>query len=77
MKTSNKRAIVSIGLVILFIALLLSAAMIQITEVNHRGSFAHHAWTAVHVLCGIIFTTFGIFHIVFNWRTLKSYIKNK
>ncbi|KAA6312122.1 hypothetical protein EZS27_036890 [termite gut metagenome] len=71
---SNKRAIVSVGLFIIFVVLILSALMIQITEVN-RGSFAHHVWTAIHVLCGLLFTILVILHIVFNWHTLKSYLK--
>jgi hypothetical protein len=76
-KRTNKRAVVSIGLFIIFALLILSAAMIQIIEVHHRFSLAHHVWTAIHVICGAVFTIAGIFHMVYNWRTLKSYLKNK
>ncbi|MDR1980308.1 MAG: DUF4405 domain-containing protein [Tannerellaceae bacterium] len=75
-KKTNKRAFVSIVLFILFALLILSAVMIQIIEIHHRFSFAHHVWTAIHGVCGVIFTVAGIFHIVYNWRTLKSYLKS-
>ncbi|MDR1882718.1 MAG: DUF4405 domain-containing protein [Prevotella sp.] len=76
-KKANKRAIVSIALFLLFALLILSAVMIQIIEIHHRFSLAHHVWTAIHVICGTVFTIAGIFHIVYNWRILKSYFMNK
>ncbi|GHV31891.1 hypothetical protein FACS1894177_07250 [Bacteroidia bacterium] len=71
----NKRAFVSIALLILFALLFLSAVAIQIIEINHRGSFAEHACTFIHVICGIVFTTIAIFHIAYNWKALIRYIK--
>jgi cytochrome b561 len=91
-KMSGKRAIVSIGLSILFILLIVSAIVIEIkeelimsaiaTEIKEELNpqpFSLHVWTAVHVVCGTIFTVFVIFHLVCNWRIFKSYLirKNK
>jgi hypothetical protein len=64
-------------LFLLFALLIISAVMIQIIEIRHPFSLAHHVWTAIHVICGAVFTVAGIFHIVYNWRTLKSYFMNK
>lgn len=74
-KSGNMIAFVSIALLILFALLFLSAVAIQIIEINHRGSFAEHVCTFIHVICGIIFTIIAIFHIVYNWKTLIRYIK--
>jgi hypothetical protein len=75
-KIFKKRASVSIGLFILFILLIVSAVMIEIKEDNPQ-SFSLHAWTAVHGVCGIIFTAFVIFHLVYNWKIFKSYLNRK
>ncbi|MDR1864770.1 MAG: DUF4405 domain-containing protein [Bacteroidales bacterium] len=75
-KKANRRAFVSIALFIIFALLILSAVMIQIIEIRHRFSFAHHVWTAIHVLCGVVFTIAGIFHIVYNWRSLAAHVSN-
>jgi Kef-type K+ transport system membrane component KefB len=75
-KSSNKRAVVSVGLFILFVLLIVSAVMIQVKEDNPQ-SFGLHVWTAVHALCGIVFIAFVIFHLVYNWKIFKSYCKRK
>ncbi|MDR1562764.1 MAG: DUF4405 domain-containing protein [Dysgonamonadaceae bacterium] len=75
-KISNKRAIVSIGLFILFILLIMSAIIIQVEE-NNPQSFGLHVWTAVHVVCGTVFMIFVIFHLVYNWKIFRNYLNRK
>ncbi|MDR3094372.1 MAG: hypothetical protein LBU62_07025, partial [Bacteroidales bacterium] len=58
-----------------FIVLPVSAAMIHATELTNE--VACHVWKHVHGLVGILFITVGIFHIVYNWKSLKRYIKIK
>jgi cell division protein FtsW (lipid II flippase) len=72
----NRRAIVSVGLLIFFILLIVSAVMIQVEEVNPQ-SFSLHVWTAIHVVCGTVFMIFVIFHLVYNWRIFKNYLNGK
>ncbi|MDR3236495.1 MAG: hypothetical protein LBT48_07230 [Prevotellaceae bacterium] len=78
-KPSNKRAIVSVGMLILFILLILSAITLEVMEELPNFSAletAYHVCTAVHVLLGLLLAGFGTFHIVYNWSALKRYIKN-
>jgi succinate dehydrogenase/fumarate reductase cytochrome b subunit len=75
-KRRNRRAIVSVGLLILFILLTVSAIMIQVEEINPQ-SFSLHAWTVVHAFCGMIFMGFVIFHLVYNWKMFRSYLNGK
>jgi hypothetical protein len=79
-KQSNQRAGISIGIFILFILLILSAITIEILEELPYSTTlhaVHHVCTAIHVISGFLFAVFGIFHIVYNWRTLKHYLKGK
>jgi hypothetical protein len=73
-KTFNKRSIVSITLFILFILLPISGKMIEIMGNNPE---AKYIWGGIHYLLGLLFTIFGIFHIIYNWEMLKQYIKKK
>jgi len=79
-KQSNKRAVISVWAFILFILLILSAIAIETLEHFPYSSTIHavfHVCTAIHVLSGMLFAVFVIFHIVYNWRTLKSYMVGK
>jgi len=73
-KSPNKRAVVSILLFVMFILLPVSGRMISID-----GAVAENAyvWSAIHCLIGLIFTVVGIFHIVYNWKSLKNYLTKK
>ncbi len=71
-KKINKRAIVSVTLFVLFIILPISGKMMQIMENNYE---AKYVWGCIHYVAGLLFTTFGIFHIIFNWKSLKHYLK--
>lgn len=66
-----KRTIVSIVLFVLFILLPISGNMIGAMRVNLE---AIYIWGAIHSLFGVLFSIFGIFHIVYNWKTLKQYL---
>ena len=70
-KSFNKRAIVSVAL---FILLPISGKMIEAVKDNHESMLV---WGGIHCLLGLLFTCFGIFHIVYNWKTLKHYLKKK
>jgi hypothetical protein len=35
-----------------------------------------HIITAVHVVAGFIFIGLAVIHLIKNWKTLKSYLKN-
>ena len=73
-KSFNKRAFVSVALFMLFILLPVSGKMIEATADNHETMLV---WGGIHCLLGLIFTCFGIFHIVYNWKTLTHYLKKK
>ena len=73
-KSFNKRAVVSVALFILFILLPISGKMIEAVKDNHESMLV---WGGIHCLLGLLFTCFGIFHIVYNWKTLKHYLKKK
>ena len=76
-KTSfNKRAIVSVALFIMFILLPISGKMIEAMAMEDNSE-AMFIWGAIHSLLGLLFFVFGIFHIVYNWKTLKFYLKRK
>jgi hypothetical protein len=74
--SKKKRAIVSVGLFILFILLIVSAIIIQVEE-DDPQSFGLHAWTAVHAVCGTVFMAFVIFHLIYNWKMFRSYLTGK
>ncbi|WP_310604984.1 DUF4405 domain-containing protein [Anaerosporobacter sp.] len=73
-KSLNKRAIVSVSLLFMFILLPISGQMIGIVKDNPE---AHYFWGGTHCLLGLLFSVFGIFHIVYNWKSLKYYLKKK
>ena len=73
-KSFNKRAFVSVALFIMFILLPISGKMIEVFRDNPETM---NTWAAIHCFLGLLFTTFGIFHIVYNWKTLKNYLKKK
>ena len=74
----NKRAIVSVALLILYILLPLSGKILQYySERGERSSSAWDLWWNIHLLMGFLFTLVGVFHIVYNWKTLKKYLVQK
>lgn len=77
-KPSSKRAKVAIGLFILLILIIISAIMIEIKE-DDPQSFSIHVWKALHVVCGMVFTVYIIFHLTYNWKVFRNHLirKNK
>ena len=73
-KSFNKRAFVSLALFAMFILLPISGKMIVIMQDNHESMLV---WCGIHCLFGLLFAGFGIFHIVYNWKALKLYLKSK
>lgn len=69
-KKTLKRAIVSVVLFVMFILLPISGIMIGAIRDNLE---AMYIWGGIHSLCGLLFIIFGIFHIVYNRKTLKQY----
>ncbi|MDR2540771.1 MAG: hypothetical protein LBD11_03110 [Candidatus Peribacteria bacterium] len=66
----KKRAIVSIVLFVSFLLLPITAIMDLFFE-----SYVGEVGKIIHTIAGIVFTLMAIFHIAFNWKTLKSYMK--
>lgn len=71
----NKRAFVSIGMLISGLGLPYSGIM------NHVLGFAsmspeRHVWMSVHNILGVLFVIFSISHIRLNWKSLKNHAKN-
>ena len=70
-KRFNKRLIVSLTLLVASIMMPVSALINHVT--GHESRFSH-AWLHIHVVFGVIFVIAGIYHVVFNWKTLKYYL---
>jgi hypothetical protein len=51
-----------------------SIALMAILAFN-PDSIAGKIGHAMHEIVGLIFLVAAIFHIVYNWRTMKSYLK--
>jgi len=72
-KTFNKRKVVSLILLATLIMMPISGIYVHITH----GTATSHKWLHIHVLFGVLFIVVGIYHIVYNWRTLKYYLTGK
>ncbi len=70
----NRRRVISLTLFLTLVAMPVSAL---IAHAMHGVRGSHHIWIHIHVICGVLFTVAGIFHIVYNWRTLKHYLAGK
>ena len=73
-KSFNKRAVVSVALFILFILLPISGKMIEANKDNPDAMFI---WGGIHSLLALLFTVFGLFHIVYNWKALTRYLRKR
>jgi len=69
----NNRSFVS--LLLLFSLIMLPVSAI-IAHAAH-GKALSHTWLHLHGLFGVIFLVSGIFHVCYNWRTLKNHLKFK
>jgi succinate dehydrogenase/fumarate reductase cytochrome b subunit len=73
-KKFNKRAFTSVGMFMSIIGLPFSGYM------NHLLGFdtistERHIWMSVHNILGIFFLFFSTWHIILNWKSLKTYLK--
>lgn len=73
-KSIKKRAIVSFTLFALFLLLPISGKMVVAMRENLETTYL---WTGIHALSGFLFAIFGVFHIVYNWQTLKHYLRRR
>ena len=69
-KGVGKRAIASLTL--LFTAIMMPVSVWVSHAMQETGG--GQTWLYFHGLFGAMFMVAGIFHIVYNWRTLKSYL---
>jgi uncharacterized membrane protein len=69
----NKRAVVSIALLILFVLLPITGTILATSKGNPG---AYQFWDKLHTLSALLFFIFGIFHIINNWNAIKHYIKS-
>jgi len=69
-KTLNKRGVVSL---ILLLSLFMMPVSAIIVHISH-GEAISHTWLHLHVIFAVTFTFAGFYHVVYNWRTLKSYL---
>ena len=72
-KSLNKRGIVSLILLCSLIMMPVSAVIVHFTH----GTVISHQWLHLHVVFAVTFTVAGVYHIVYNWRTLKYYLSGK
>ena len=72
-KRLNKRAIVSLLLLVSLIMMPVSALVAHIAH----GTTISHKFVHIHVLFGVLFIVSAVFHVVYNWRTLKFYLFGK
>jgi len=69
-KRFSQRAIVSLTLLLTTIMMPVSAWIVHATH----GTALSHTWLHLHVLFGVMFIIAGVFHIIYNWRTLIHHL---
>ena len=74
-KKFNKRAFISVGLLISGIGLPFSGLMNHFTGFDPLTT-ARHFWMSVHDISGILFAIFAASHIILNSRSIKNYVVN-
>jgi hypothetical protein len=70
-----KRAMVST--VLFFDVILLSVTGIVALFDNLIGEQAEFVVKLIHFIAGLVFMVFTVYHIVYNWKALKSRLKKK
>lgn len=81
----NWRSLVSFYLLFAAIALLISGVALFVSP---PGRFAHSTgwrllgfdkeqWEAIHSLIGYAGTLFAVFHLILNWKALRSYLRDR
>jgi len=72
-KRLNKRVIISLLLLFSLVMMPISALVAHIMH----GTTISHKYLHAHVLFGVLFIVSAVFHVVYNWRTLKFYLFGK
>ncbi len=75
----------SVLITVSFLALVLSGGVLFISPPGRVANWTNwsifnltkHDWSEVHIAFGTVFLIGAIFHIVFNWRPLVSYFKDR
>ena len=67
----KKRLVASLTLLVTSIIMPVSAF------IHHVTGHESHLWLHIHSAFGFMFVIASIFHIVYNWKTLKNYIVSK
>ena len=84
-KKFNYRAFTSIFMTISFLMLWLTGCVLFITPpgriANWTGwtimGLTKNQWSDVHIWFGTVFILTSVFHLIFNWRILINYLKNR
>ncbi|MFC1490605.1 DUF4405 domain-containing protein [Candidatus Latescibacterota bacterium] len=79
------RKFTSFNLMLSFIAISLTGIVLYIVPPGRVANWVNWTmlgmtkenWAAVHTIFSFLFIAFSILHIVFNWKTFLSYLKNK
>lgn len=81
----NLRKIISLTMLIAFALLITTSIILYIVP---QGRVAYWAdwqvlsmnkgqWGSLHINLGILFLITGFFHIIYNWKAITAYMKNK
>jgi putative Ca2+/H+ antiporter (TMEM165/GDT1 family) len=69
----KKRALVSI--ILFFDVILLAITGLVAVFDDLIGERAEFVVKLIHFIAGLLFMFFAIYHIIYNWKVLKSYLK--
>ena len=81
----NIRKITSMTLLVSLVVLIINSVVLYVVP---EGRVAHWAdwrfwglskaeWSDQHLTVGVLFVLAGLLHIYYNWRAVKSYLKNR
>ena len=81
----NIRRIVSLLLIFSFILLLITGIVLYIVPAGRIAFWADwrfigltkEQWGDIHIISGILGLLVGFIHIIFNWKSIVLYLKNR
>lgn len=68
-KKFNKRAFISIAMLVSLLGLPLSGIMNHVYQLEPLTQ-GRHFWMTIHNMSGLLFIIFAVLHIILNWRTI-------
>jgi threonine/homoserine/homoserine lactone efflux protein len=71
----KKRALVSVML--FFDVILLAVTGLVAVFDQFIGEKAEFIVKLIHFITGLLFIILAVYHVIYNWKALKSYIKRK